>query len=125
MRNSFLSQQLPQDNTKGIDVHSWHDRVLWGLLRGVLVLANGTQQLWGRIARVAHLQFARKLGETTDMTSSDDNGHLHNRAGAEQLSGCIIKTGFAMSSLHSQQPEGRQLRLLLFPSHAQQMSELP
>ena len=68
MRYPLLSQQLPQDDTKGIDVHGWRDGVSWGLLRGVLVLANGTQQLWGRIARIAHLQFAKRLGENTDTT---------------------------------------------------------
>ena len=68
MKNSVLSQQLPQENAKGIDVHSQCDRVSLWLLHGVLVLANSAQQLWGRIARVASLQKIRgELERTTTL----------------------------------------------------------
>ena len=61
MEYPILRQQLPQKDTKRIDVHSWCDRVLLGLLHGVLVLANGAQQLWSGIARVADLQCAEEF----------------------------------------------------------------
>ena len=65
MKNAILRQQLPQKDTKRIDVHSWCDGVFPGLLHGVLVLANGAQQLWSSIARVANLQCAKELEGTT------------------------------------------------------------
>ena len=83
MKNPILRQQLPQNDTKRIDVHSWCDWVLLGLLHGVLVLANGAQQLWSSIARVANLQCAEELEGTAKVTSR---------------SGVIHMTGLALSS---------------------------
>ena len=99
MNYSLLSQQLPQEDTKGIDVHSWCDRVWLGLLRGVVALASSTQQLWGRVARVANLQSQEAWRKSQRWTH--DNGDLYDRAGVEQLSGCIIQAGIATSSLQS------------------------
>ena len=95
MKNPILRQQLPQNDTKRIDVHSWCDRVLLGPLHGVLVLANGAQQLWSSIARVAHLQMCRRIGR--DYKSGlKIRGYVCDRADTEQLSGSIVCIGIAM-----------------------------
>ena len=87
MKDPVLSYQLPQEDAKGINVYSQCDRVLLGPLHGVLVLANSTQHLWGRIARVPSLHSAAELRRLQMWTF--DSGHLDDRAGTERLPGCI------------------------------------
>ena len=87
MKNAILRQQLPQNDTERIDVHSWCDRVLLRLPHGVLMLANGAQQLWSSIARVANLQCAEELEGTTKVAS---------RSGGTYVTGLTLSSSQAL-----------------------------